>query len=141
MDDILEFFVRGIPFNAHLGMEVVRHGDDGCRLRVPFAPHLVGDPFRPAIHGGVISTLADAAGGLAAMLGGDLQVPPDRISTVDLRIDYLRPARLEDLLCDARLVRAGNRVAVAATRVHQGTPDEPVAEGRGVYNLVRVTGS
>ena len=135
LEHLIRLFHEQIPFNRHLDMRVdlLEHGR--CRVRVPFAPHLVGDPWRPALHGGVLSTLADTAGGLAVFS----TVDPDkmRVATVDLRIDYLRPGKLEDVLCDAHVVRVGNRVAVSAMTLHHGDPDYVTAEARGVYNLVR----
>ena len=63
----------------------------------------------------------------------------DRCSTVDLRVDYLRPAALEDLVAEAKVVRAGNRVAVTNIWVTQESSEQPVAEGKAVYNLKRTS--
>jgi uncharacterized protein (TIGR00369 family) len=133
-DELIRFFEQDIPFNAWLGMKVVEAAAARVVLRVPFRPELVGDPSRPALHGGVLSALADTAGGLAvfAALGDPSR---GRASTVDLRVDYLRPARLEDLACHAELVRMGNRVAVVRMTIRQG--DHVPADARGVYNVVR----
>jgi len=146
MDQVLiEFFQQGIPFNEVLGIRVEHLGEEVVRIRIPFTPHLVGDPFRPALHGGVLSTLADVGGGLAVIALTDFQLrtastPGDAVSTVDMRIDFLRPALLADVLCDARLVRAGNRVAVTTMTLYQGDPSVPCAEARGVYNIRRGAG-
>ena len=115
-------------------MRVERAAAGRCALRVPFRPELVGDPARPALHGGVLSTLADTAGGLAVFsaLGDPTR---GRTSTVDLRVDYLRPARLDDLVCEAQVIRMGNHVAVTQMIIRQG--DHVPAEARGVYNIVR----
>ena len=127
--------MTNIPFNRELGLSVVDLGAGRAVLRVPFRDGLVGDPVRPALHGGVISSLADACGGAAVwtLLG-----PEDRCSTVDLRIDYLRPGSLEPLEADARVQRLGGRVGVAAIRLyHPDRQDETVAEGKGVYAVKR----
>jgi uncharacterized protein (TIGR00369 family) len=78
-----------VPHNRALGIEVVRIRMTEVWTRLPWAPHLVGDPVRGILHGGVISTLTDATCGLAIMarLGR-----PSSIATLDLRIDYLKPA-------------------------------------------------
>lgn len=130
-EQLRRFFERDIPFNDHLGIRVTHLERGHCVLEIPFAPHLVGDPNRPALHGGVFSTLTDAAGGLAVFSMLD---QPKGLSTVDLRLDYLRPGRLTDVQCEATVVRAGNRVAVTTMIVRQGQ-DYIAAEGRGVYNL------
>jgi uncharacterized protein (TIGR00369 family) len=116
-------------------MQIDELGSGTCRIVVPFRPEFVGDPQRPALHGGVMSTLADAAGGLAVFSTfGDFET---RVSTVDLRIDYLRRGVLEDLTCDAEVIRVGNRVAVTSMSVTQQAGTRVVAEARAVYNIVR----
>ena len=124
-----------IPFNRVLGIQVHEIGRGRAVFAVPFRPELVGDPERPALHGGVLSAVADAAGGCAVwtMVGES-----DRISTIDLRIDYLRPARLELFHAVATVLRVGNRVGVANVLVfHPGSPSAPVAEAKGVFSVKR----
>jgi uncharacterized protein (TIGR00369 family) len=120
-----------IPFNKLLGITLESMGDGRAVLALPVRPELVGDPRRPAIHGGVLSSLIDTAGGLAAWnaLG-----PDQTVSTVDMRVDYLEPAGLgAPLRAAAELVRKGNRVCHVRVTVFQG--DCLVAEGRAVYNI------
>ena len=124
-----------IPFNRFLGIKCVEVTDAGVHLSLPFRPEFVGDPMRPALHGGVMSTLADVAGGMAVW--ADLEDPTARVATIDLRIDYLRPGRLETLDARATVVRKGNRVGVVDVVIfHPALPDETVATGKGVYNIV-----
>lgn len=132
-----QFFEEQIPFNRWLGMTVVRLEAGFAHLRVPFRPELVGDPLRPALHGGVISTIADACGGLAIF--GSLDDLGQRVATIDLRVDYLRPGLLSDIDCEARILRIGNRVGVTSMVVRQGQ-DYVTAEARGVYNILRISG-
>ncbi len=131
--DIIPFFEQQIPFNAWLGMKVASLTASTCRVRVPYRPELVGDPLRPALHGGVLSALADTAGGLAVF--GAIGTSKARVSTVDLRVDYYAPAELRDVYADATVMRIGNRVGVARILLHHGDPEQIVAEGKGVYNI------
>lgn len=134
-ETLIGFFQEGIPFNRLLGMRVASLETGRCAIELPIRDELVGDPTRPALHGGVLSALADAAGGLAVFSA----LPRgDTTSTVDLRIDYLRPAKVEGaLVAEAALMRLGNRVAAADCIVHQGDREHPVAVCRAVYNVVR----
>jgi uncharacterized protein (TIGR00369 family) len=87
------------------------------------------------VHGGVISALADTAGGCAVWSALDEETA--RVSTIDIRIDYLRPGRPETLVAEANVVRAGRRVGVADIRLfHPSAPAESIATGKGVYNVV-----
>ena len=64
---VFQFIEDGIPFNKFLGIKVEHIEVGRVVLRLPFRELLVGDVFRPAIHGGVISTLVDTAGGTLEM--------------------------------------------------------------------------
>jgi uncharacterized protein (TIGR00369 family) len=124
-----------IPFNKYLGVvpAVIRVGF--ARLELPFRDDFIGDPMRRALHGGVLSTLADTAGGVAVW--SQLPDESSRVSTIDLRIDYLRPGKCELIAVEAQVVRQGNRVGVTDMRIfHPSAPDETVATGKGVYNVV-----
>lgn len=124
-----------IPFNRYLGVRMTKGEAGLVRLEVPFREELIGDPTRPALHGGVMSALADAAGGGAVWISIDDDRA--RISTIDLRIDYLRPGRPETLAAEAKIVRIGNRVGVADVRLfHPSNEEETIATGKGVYNIV-----
>jgi len=129
-----QFFEQEIRFNAYLKMNVAQLGDGYARLEIPYREELIGDPLRPALHGGVVSTLLDTAGGIAAFTS---VAPGDLLSTVDLRVDYLRPAGLLDVVAEGRVVRIGNRVAVCDIVAYQDDPKKPVATGKGVYNIRR----
>lgn len=133
---VREIMGERIPFNRVLGVRVHEVAEGRVVLAVPFKAELVGDPDRPALHGGVLSAVADAAGGAAVWtcIGEH-----DRVSTIDLRIDYLRPARLELFHATATVLRVGNRVGVVNIVVeHPGDP-HVVAEAKGVYSVKRVS--
>jgi uncharacterized protein (TIGR00369 family) len=123
-----------IPFNKFLGVRVGLIERGHVELELPFRDELIGDPVKQAMHGGVISTLADASGGIA--IWGAVENPSARVSTIDLRIDYLRPGRSETLVCEAVAVRVGRSVGVADMRLfHPSARGEVIATGKGVYAI------
>jgi len=130
-----ELIERGIPFNAVLGIKVEELREGHVRLRVPYRPELLGDTRRNALHGGVISSLVDVCGGFAVWTCCRLE---DRIATIDLGVDYLRPALDRDLIAEASVRLLGNRVGNAHVLLwSEGEPDKHVAVGRCVYNIRR----
>jgi len=132
-EDLLRLMEEHVPFNRLLGMRGVSVGVGSCLLALPVRADFIGDPRRPALHGGVISSLIDTAGGLAAW---SALTPGESVSTVDLRVDYLEPAGMgEELRAQADLMRKGNRECHVRVAVTQG--GVLVAEGRGVYNIHR----
>ena len=131
--DILALMENQVPFNRYLGIRGESAEKGRSVLVLPVRPEFVGDPRRPALHGGVVSTLIDTAGGVAAWSALE---EGESVSTVDLTVDYLEPAGLgADLRAAAELVRKGNRVCHVRIEVTQG--DLLVADGRGVYNIHR----
>jgi uncharacterized protein (TIGR00369 family) len=135
--EIIYFMEEGIPFNKHLGL-VVEHLEHGkCRLRLPWKEHFIGDVMRPALHGGVTSAVLDVAGGCACFTM--IKLPESRLSTVDLRIDYLLPGPPKDLFITAEVIRMGNRVATATMelRAESSESEDVIATGRGVYSVRR----
>ena len=113
-----------IPFNRVLGIRVAEIDKGHVRMEIAFREELIGDPVRRAVHGGVISALADTAGGCAVWSALDEETA--RVSTIDIRIDYLRPGRPETLVAEANVVRAGRRVGVADIRLfHPSAPAKP----------------
>ena len=128
----IRFMEEEVPFNRHLGFKVLHSEKGFVRVLIPFKQEFIGDPRRPALHGGVFSAVIDACGGLAVWTLFDVE---DLISTVDMRVDYLRPGPDTDIVAESRVVRMGNRVSVVNTVVYpEGKMDEILAEGRAVYN-------
>ena len=124
-----------IPFNRFLGLRVVELAAGSATVELPFRPELIGNPLRPSLHGGAIAMLLDTTGGAAVWTRVSRD---DLLSTIDLRVDYLRPARPEPLRATGRVVRLGNLVGVVELRAaHAGGDDHPIAAGTGVYSIRR----
>lgn len=123
-----------IPFNKFLGVQAISIERADVVLEIPFREELIGDPMKRALHGGVISMLADTAGGLAVWSGVDDERA--RVSTIDLRIDYLLPGRQEPLRAHATVVRGGKTVGVSDIRLfHPSAERDTIATGKGVYAI------
>ena len=138
LEGVRRFMDEEIPFNKVLGIRAGRVERDFVELILPFKRELLGNAHKGALHGGVLSSLADAAGGAAVFAAADLG---DVISTIDLRIDYLQPAWGLTTVAEARVVRMGGRVGVARIQLFQIPADAgdrvQVAESTAVYNVRR----
>ena len=125
----LQGFLDYAPFHSFLEMEVESIDREAQRLalRLPFRPEYQRMPDVPQIHGGPIASLIDVAGTYAMWMVLGAGVP-----TINLRIDYLRPAVDTALLATATVRRAGRTIAVVDIDVadDQG---RLVAVGRGSY--------
>jgi uncharacterized protein (TIGR00369 family) len=129
-----EVLERFIPMHVFLGVKLVEIRAGFAKLCVPFRPELVGDPRTQALHGGVIALALDSVGGAAAMT--TLVSPDDKLSTIDMRVDYLRPGKPLDFFVEGELARSGNRI-IATRMIAYHDRSELIAEGKGVYNVKR----
>jgi len=141
-DSIREIFEQKIPFNQILGLRVVSLNHEIARIRFDMTDALVGNYMRGSMHGGVISSVIDVAGGLAAFLGMQAQYTNEpiatrlrrfeKLGTIDLRIDYLTPGIGEWFEASGHVLRAGKKVAV--TRIELcNQAQKRIAVGTGAY--------
>lgn len=70
-----------------LAIDAVEAGK--VRVKLPYGEHLVGNPDTGVIHGGVLTSMLDTCCGFATVTALAL---PELCPTMDLRIDYMRPA-------------------------------------------------
>jgi uncharacterized protein (TIGR00369 family) len=135
LDELARMLETYIPFNHFLGIRIAAMKEGTARLELPYRPEFIGDPARPAIHGGAIATLIDTAAGFAVWTRIE---PDDRLSTVDLRIDYVTHGRPEALLAEATVIRLGNRLATVDVRSYQPSDEaRTVATGKAVFSIRR----
>ena len=132
-------FEEGVAFNRVLGLKVESIDPDAPKLRFDMKPELIGNPRRQILHGGVISAVLDVAAGFAIHLAVSRQRAQEpaeghfpTIGTIDLRVDYLRPGRGKYFIATGRVVRLGNRVAVAHMEMVNDT-GELIATGGAAY--------
>ena len=115
------------PYMRFLGLQLVSSETGRVEIRLPFREEFLRGDGSDWLHGGVVSALVDIAGDYAVITETGVGVP-----TIDLRVDYLRPARRGDLVAVARTLRVGRTVSVADVEVRDAT-GALVAVGRGCY--------
>lgn len=124
-----------IPHNKVLGFSIVEASFDPSFVvaRLPFDERLVGHPDSGLLHGGAITTLLDAAGGAAVYVKLGSPMP---IATLDLRIDYLKPAagRLP-VLSRAECIKVTKNVAFVRMSAYHDDPADPIALGTATYMI------
>jgi len=114
-----------------LGLQYRDHGDDWCELELPWRSDLVGDERRPVLASGPIVSLMDMAAGMAIWVANGEFRP---VATLDLRVDYLRPAReCAAVVGRVTCYRRTRSAAFVRGSAHDGDPDDPVAEMTGVF--------
>ena len=129
---IREMFPR-TPFMGSMGVTVERYEPDEVTMRLPFRDDLTNDGV--AYHGGVIASLMDSAGGLAAWSGHDFD-KGIRAATVSINIQYVGAATpRSDLWCSAAAVKRGRELIFCEMRVLD-VADRLLAHGMLTYRIV-----
>ncbi|CAH0120008.1 MULTISPECIES: PaaI family thioesterase [unclassified Paenibacillus] len=118
-------------YHQFLGLELVEAKEGYIKLRLPFREQFLGDESGTYIHGGILASLIDIAGDFALITLHNRGLP-----TVDLRIDYLRPARKEDLYAIATVVKNGRSLGIADIAV-ENVEGKQIAVGRGLYSTAQ----
>ncbi len=127
----LRAFFAGVPHNRALGMELVETGPAETVFRLPHDPKLVGNPDTGVLHGGAITALLDGASGAAVFTALADPVP---IATLDLRIDYLRPAEAgRAVMARATCYKVTRNVAFTRAVAYHDDPADPIAHSVGTF--------
>lgn len=127
--EIIELMTQVIPNLEHckvLGMEVVDADEGRLILSLPYSQQIIGNIETGVIHGGALTTLLDTACGFAAISAlSEAGIAP----TLDLRIDYMRPAEPGLMvLGEAETYRVTRNVIFArGLAYHEGKKDDPIA--------------
>lgn len=124
----MEFNLDQSPYARFLGVEMVREEEGLLEIRLPFREDFLRMDDSDSYHGGIICALADIAGAFAVLMAAG----KGSGATVDLRIDYLKPAIRGDLVAIGRVVKAGRRLCRADMEVRDANSDL-VAIGRGTF--------
>jgi len=122
------------PYLAGLKGELLEVSAERARTRVPYGAHLIGDPDTGVVHGGVVSGLLDHTSGMAVM--GKLRAPMP-IATLDLRIDYMKPATPgEAIIAEARCLKITHEIAFVRGAAFHGDADDPIAICTATFMLI-----
>jgi uncharacterized protein (TIGR00369 family) len=121
-------------FLVALGGELLEFKKGLGRMRLPYSEKLIGNPETGVVHGGVITAMLDQACGMA--IGSALDTPMG-MATLDLRIDYMKPATpREDILVESECLKITHEIAFARARAFHISVDDPIAIATGTFMLM-----
>jgi uncharacterized protein (TIGR00369 family) len=130
---LAKLFATMSPHVRRLGFQVVTVKGGVCVARLPYSDDLIGDPIRKVVHGGVVTSLLDTAGGAAVLSAVGKPLP---LATLDLRIDYLRgsaPGR--DLHAKVECYKTTYNIAFTRGVAYDLDERDPIAAMAATYML------
>lgn len=124
-----------IPFQKLLGIHLIqaRQGEDQAIVGLAFNERLTGGG--QAYHGGVLSSLIDLTGALAAWLGHD-PAKGLKASTVTLNVNFIAAALGRDIKAVAHVRKRGKELNFVDVEVLTHDAEEKlIATGTLVYRI------
>jgi len=129
--DLFPQIIDNTPYMKAIGATLDRVDADGVTMRLPWRADLIGDAGTRVIASGVVTALLDNGCGMAVWDKINEFKP---IATLDLRIDYMRPARPErDLLVTAQCYKLTRTIGFVRAFAYDETPDDPVAAAQAAF--------
>ena len=126
-------FTAFVPHNQALGLVFVDFGEGEASLRLPWREDLVGNPVTQVLHGGTLTTLLDATLGASVFLK---TWEPKPIATLDLRIDYMKPATARrDVIAKAVCYAMRRNVAFVRGVAFHDDEADPIATAAATFML------
>jgi len=124
-DLVIEGFFENIPHSKQLGVEMVSAERNKAVLRIPFADNLVGNVEDGTIHSGGLLSLMDSVGGMATFCALPAM---ESIATLDLRVDFLKPAVAgQGIEAAAECYKLTNSIVFIRGIAYQSDANDPVA--------------
>ena len=126
---------RKVGHGRALGLEFRASGENWAELSLPWREELVGVPETGVLASGAIVSLVDTASGTSVWVTIDRFAPA---VTVDLRLDYLRPAiKGETIIARCECVKVTRKIAFVRGIVHGGDKAKPIALSAATFMLNR----
>ncbi len=131
-----------IPFNKMLGLQLDYLDTEHVTMNFAMKEDLIGNFMHGILHGGVISSVLDMAGGMVVMAAAvarhqdapieDLATIIGKCSTIDIQTSFISPGKGEVFIAKAWLIKSGHNISFARMEL-RNQDDSLIATGAGTY--------
>ncbi|MCF6222409.1 MAG: PaaI family thioesterase [Flavobacteriaceae bacterium] len=140
MDNTLKFsllkqaFENKMPANKYLGLKILELKAGYAKIHIPFKDEFIGDFMQKRWHGGIQASIADSAGGIVALTA--MNNIGDKVSTIDIRVDYLNGSEPVDLFAEAEIIKNGKRIIKVDVKLYH-KKERIIAIARCAFSILR----
>ncbi len=143
-DAALTALTDGVPYARWLGIRFDRRGDELTAV-LAYDEKLIGNPFLPALHGGVTAAFLEMTAVIelawsalwseveSGAVDADDPGPVAMPKTIDFTVDYLRTGLPRDAYARARINRSGRRYASVHVEAWQDNRARLFAQATGHF--------
>ena len=128
---LAEDFGRGFIKYCEFEADVIERGFFQSKVRIK-EQHRQQDGF---IHAGVMATMADHTAGYAAFTTVSEEF---QILTIEFKVNFLRPAYGECVVCQSRVIREGSQIIISESEVFDVREDEEILAAKAIVTLMAV---
>ena len=130
-ESLLNWMETKNPFWSLLGMEIIEIKKGWAQIRLPFSEKLANGTG--VVHGGAIFSPADSAVGMALV---GMVNKNENISTLEMKINYLKPLTAGDIIAEAKIVHRGTMTAIGDVEV-KDEKGNLIAKGLATYAITK----
>lgn len=130
-EDLMKWQKTENPFWSLLGMELIAVKKGWAKIRLPFTEKL--DNGIGIVHGGAVFSPADSAVGMALV---GLLNKDETISTLEMKINYIKPFQGGEIVAEAKIIHRGTMTAVGDVEVRDDK-DNLIAKGLATYAIFK----
>jgi len=141
MDNALKFkllkqaFEDQMPANKYLGLKILELKEGFAKIHIPFKEEFIGDYMQKRWHGGIQASIADSAGSIVALTA--MNNIGDKVSTIDIRVDYLHGSEPIDLFAEAEMIKDGKRIIKVDVKLYH-KKEKIIAIARCAFSILRI---
>jgi uncharacterized protein (TIGR00369 family) len=123
-----------MPANKLLHLKILDMEEGFTKIHIPFRDEFIGDFIQNRWHGGIQASIADTVGGIAAMT--TTMAIEEKVSTIDMRIDFLHGSEPKDFYAEAEVIKNGKRIVKVDVKLYHEN-DKVIAIARCVFSVLR----
>lgn len=139
LNDLRQRFVSNFPLSNELGLTLEACDRGEAWMRLPYRKDLIGEPRSGVLHGGAISALLETTFAVAVHAFPDFL---NEAATMDMRVNYMRPARPGSMvMAHGKVKHVTRRIIFVEGSAWDEDDADPMATAAGTFAILAMKGA